>query len=477
MEHGSKIKANCEANDNVILMFANLFTKDISIATIEADNTDKEMNTNEHNSIDIQAITTISFNSSGLGDQLDEVRRALNARNVSIYHSTLLDFVKIEADNSQQSTAVSGVTFALNSAPSGSESNYRYNSGVYVKVANGTTGADIFYSDDSETTDRYKQMVSCTDANDFVGKTITNFYEVINKNNGNMIDLRPLITGQSLNDESAHEVKIVANFNMAFNSNGINDQFAVRESGSEAGTIVKGQASLAYQPNDTTYSNNTSVLQDASPVNRKFYRQPALKTELYYNTLNTESLATADAKTKTNAMLGINPFDEGTTTTSAINTWGNYDATQLPGAGTATQVKWTLSLYRREKFGNSAEYGTPLNITDYLTGIKFYGYDSVTAEKGSEISQDPSSTSTELVFKGARSAFEDVTPNRFLSYIDYNVKTGTALESASQFYSNYKVILTAELVGDTNSRASDHIIYTNARLDPAFIDKVTGGSP
>ena len=477
LEHGSNIKANCEANDNVILMFANLFTKDISIATIEADNTDKEMNTNEHNSIDIQAITTISFNSSGLGDQLDEVRRALNARNVSIYHSTLLDFVKIEADNSQQSTAVSGVTFALNSAPSGSESNYRYNSGVYVKVANGTTGADIFYSDDSETTDRYKQMVSCTDANDFVGKTITNFYEVINKNNGNMIDLRPLITGQSLNDESAHEVKIVANFNMAFNSNGINDQFAVRESGSEAGTIVKGQASLAYQPNDTTYSNNTSVLQDASPVNRKFYRQPALKTELYYNTLNTESLATADAKTKTNAMLGINPFDEGTTTTSAINTWGNYDATQLPGAGTATQVKWTLSLYRREKFGNSAEYGTPLNITDYLTGIKFYGYDSVTAEKGSEISQDPSSTSTELVFKGARSAFEDVTPNRFLSYIDYNVKTGTALESASQFYSNYKVILTAELVGDTNSRASDHIIYTNARLDPAFIDKVTGGSP
>ena len=52
----------------------------------------------------------------------------------------------------------------------------------------------------------------------------------------------------------------------------------------------------------------------------------------------------------------------------------------------------------------------------------------------------------------------------------YDVITGTELQSAEQFYSNYKVVLTAELVGNTSSKANDHIIYTNAKLDPSFID-------
>lgn len=487
LESGEKIKANCEKNDNVILMFANLFTKDISITTVEADNADKEMGTSGQSAIDIRAITKVSFNSTGLGNQLNEVRRTLNDRDVEIYDSTQLQFVKIEADSTQQTIAVDGVAFTLNSAPSESLQNYMYNSGVYAKMADGTTGENIFYSADSETTDRYKQVVSCTNSNtDFVGSRITNFYEVINKNSGYLIDIRPYLTGEYFGEETPHEVEIVANFKMTYNPNGILEQFALRESGSSAGTIVKGLASLAYQPDGTTYSTNTSDLVDAMPLNRKYYRKDASKTTLYYNVVTSNTLASADAKIKTNSVLGINPLDKDTDTRSAISTWGNYDASQLSGAGSATNVKWTLSIYRRQKtiqggVESGEEYGEALPINDYLKDIKLFGIDQSDASKGTEIALT-SSTLTELMYIAPRSSFEDLTlrnnpeddtekTNKFISYVDFNVVTGADLETASQFYSNYKVILTAELVGDASSKASDHVIYTNARLDPSFVDK------
>ena len=492
LEYGSNIKATCEKNDSVILMFANMFTKTVNILTIEDDDFDKEMSTNEKNDINIRAVTSLAFNSSGLGDQLNEVRRTLNNRDVEIYHSTHLQFIKIEADNTQQNTAVDGVTFSLNSSPSESANNYLYNNGVYARMADGTTGVDIFYSADTETTDRYKRVVSCTDSNtDFSGSRVTNYYETINKDNGNLINLRPYLTGESFGDNTAHEVKIVSNFKMTFNPNGIMEQFAIREGSSEAGTIVKGLAALAYQEAGTTYSNNTSELIDSTPVNRKYYRKDASKTSLRYNVVTDSTLASANAKTKTNSVLGINPFDEYTQTRSSISSWGNYDASQLAGADTATSIKWTLSLYRRQKNveinettglpeETGEEYGSALPINDYLKSIKFFGINS-DATKGSEITLT-SSTSTELTYIAPRGSFEDITlrnnpddstekTNRFISYVDYDVITGTELETATQFYSNYKVILTAELVGDASSKASDHIIYTNARLDPSFIDK------
>lgn len=487
LESGDRIKANCEKNDNVILMFANLFTKNISITTVENDNADKEMSTSGQNAIDIRALTTISFNSTGLGNQLNEVRLTLDDRDVEIYDSTQLQFVKIEADNSQQTIAVDGVNFSLNSAPSESSQNYIYNSGVYAKMADGTTGENIFYSSNTETSNRYKQVVSCTNSStDFSGSRITNFYEIINKNGGSLIDIRPYLTGEYFNDGTPHEIEIVANFKMTYNPNGILEQFALRESGSTAGTIIKGQAALAYQQDGTTYSTNTSDLVDATPLNRKYYRKDASKTTLYYNVVTSNTLSSADAKLKTNAVLGINPLDTGTGTRSAISTWGNYDASQLAGASSATNVKWTLSIYRRQKAivggeETGDEYGGALAINDYLKEIKLYGINQSDATKGTEITLT-SSTATELTFIAPRASFEDLTlrndpsddtekTNKFVSYVDFKVITGTELESAEQFYSNYKVILTAELVGDTSSKASDHIIYTNARLDPSFVDK------
>lgn len=480
-----KMIASCNANDREILMFANLFTKDITIKTIENDDSDVLMGSDGQSSLNVQAISTINFNSTALGDQLNEVKGALDQRNVSVFHSTQLQLKRFDTDGSSKTIAVDGTQFTLAPAASGYEHNYEYNSGIYVNKLEGDTGTS-YYNNNNNTGDEYLQVISCAGSNGLSGNRVTNFYEVVNKNNGSSIDLRPYLTGSTAVgfDGNVHEVKVVANFSMEFTANGIIDQFSQRTSDTaREGSTVSGMAALAYSEDDTSYSNNKSELKNAIPNGRRYYRKEAAKTELRYNVLTDDTLASADAKIKTNAVLGINPFDEGmsTKTMSSISTWGNYNTTQLAGADKAAQVKWTLTLYRRERKNSTAkEYGDPLPINQYLKNIKLYGIAS-DATKGSEVSLTSGSltTDTELIYTASRASFEDMTvkinsedtvTNKFIAYIDYDVITGTELQSAEQFYSNYKVVLTAELVGNTSSKANDHIIYTNAKLDPSFID-------
>ena len=62
-------------------------------------------------------------------------------------------------------------------------------------------------------------------------------------------------------------------------------------------------------------------------------------------------------------------------------------------------------------------------------------------------------------------------------HVDYTVLTGSAFESAGLDYSNYKIIISAELVktGELNdplliSQAENFLIYTNARIYPGYMD-------
>ena len=50
-----------------------------------------------------------------------------------------------------------------------------------------------------------------------------------------------------------------------------------------------------------------------------------------------------------------------------------------------------------------------------------------------------------------------------------NVLTG---DSEHNEYANYKIMLTAELVGASNSWKDSYIIYTNAKFDPSVIDEI-----
>ena len=44
-------------------------------------------------------------------------------------------------------------------------------------------------------------------------------------------------------------------------------------------------------------------------------------------------------------------------------------------------------------------------------------------------------------------------------------------DSTHNEYANYKIVLTAQLLGAKNSKNHDYIIYTNAKIDPSVIDE------
>lgn len=48
-----------------------------------------------------------------------------------------------------------------------------------------------------------------------------------------------------------------------------------------------------------------------------------------------------------------------------------------------------------------------------------------------------------------------------------NVITG---DTGNREYANYKIYMTAELTGSTNTWKDSYIIYTNAKFDPSVID-------
>jgi hypothetical protein len=473
LEDNDKIKARCAINDGQTLLFANLFTQNTTIMTIADNATNDQLmgGTEGAGSIVVQAVNEIKFNTTGMGEQLPRVITQLNARNIPLYQSTQLSLKKTQSA-STTTVAVDGVSFEMVNAEatSGFSDYYNYNSGVYVKVNADGTGVKYSYDNQGNVNGYYQQVIACN-TDDITGERVTNFYEVQNTANGSLIDLRPYLTGAAFGSNSQYEVSVVSNVKMTYTAAGIEDQFPLRAAAGDVdGTIVYGRAALAYSAGGTTYSNNKSVLR-MDTVGRKYYRLGSSRTSLTYNALAPDALSLA------NDSLGINPFDDGTNTRGSVKTRGEYNATQLNSAGTASEVRWTITVYRRQPVNGGSEYGTALDISKILDSIV------VKDVNGDSVTMDSASTSASYVYQGSRSLFEDVSyrtnpnntnelTNRFVVDVNFDVITGSDLESADaqQFYSNYKVVLKAELVGCNGSEATDWIIYTNAKIDPSFID-------
>jgi hypothetical protein len=120
------------------------------------------------------------------------------------------------------------------------------------------------------------------------------------------------------------------------------------------------------------------------------------------------------------------------------------------------------------------EYVTVDNIEDYVSGIRMYAED----EDPVSIPVGTGPSVTAHLYR------TEVNPNSIESvFIDFDVKTGDALTVSGIKYSNYMITLLMELeTRDGNeyiSKASaptDYIKYTNARINPDFIEFFSGGN-
>lgn len=441
-----KINGAVQNNHSVQLNFADLFSNTIEVETLEG-NTNVVMD-DVKNDVNITTVSTITFNTTDK-DLISALKALLKNNNISIYHSSHIFMNKRNTNGGVAEKMIGDID------------------GIEM-----IKGADTIAAYDStgvELTEPPKLEYDTV-----CGKASANFFEISEQNNEKAIDLRPWLTAGETG--VAPEVKIKTSFKIIYTHSGIVTQFPERQNSAEntdVGTYVSARSSLAYDAADTTYSSSVSdTVEDSKKC--LYYRNAMTDASLKFNAYHPISSGTpdedrGDGQTKANDQLGINTFDEETETKSLIHTNGIYDASQLSALDKKNlKIRWTIELQCKQD-----GYTDDLKLSDYLNSVTIKGVDEQTLEtfNSGELGK------TKLEYSAARDNFEELdNAGLFDVYIDFDVKTGADLEAVENaFYSNYKIVLTASLYEGSamidGSAADDYIIYTNAHIDPKFIDK------
>lgn len=441
-----KINGAVQNNHSVQLNFADLFSNTIEVETLEG--TTNVVMDDDKNYVNITTVSTIKFNTTDK-DLISALRTLLKNNNISIYHSSHV-FMNKRSTNK-------GAAEKMIGAIDGIEMIERAN----TIAAYDSTGMEL--------TDPTKLEYDTV-----CGKASANFFEISEQNNEKAIDLRPWLTAGETG--VAPVVKIKTSFKIIYTHSGIVTQFPERQNSAEStdvGTYVSARSSLAYDAADTTYSSSVSdTVEDSKKC--LYYRNAMTDANLKFNAYHPISSGTpdedrGDGQTKANDQLGINTFDEETETNSLIHTNGIYDASQLSALDKKNlNIRWTIELQCKND-----SYSDDLKLSDYLNSVTIK---DINEQQLAFFDSSSEMNGTKLEYSNSRDKFEETdNAGLFDVYIDFDVKTGADLEAAANaFYSNYKIVLTASLYEGSamidGSAADDYIIYTNAHIDPKFID-------
>ena len=293
-----------------------------------------------------------------------------------------------------------------------------------------------------------------------------------------MVDYTYTLSGQEWTKTLGGRIQDAAGQEMVTIRYGGSDLKKALESAENDETAVKVTAviTLTYATADYFPERNTSNSNDnsgisaiaASRIANTESQLPITSTKRsqegekrYYITNRSQASLTYSAVDRTGVgdttqQLGINPWDTSVNRSDIIYTRADYD---YSGVDTevltdAKNIKYTMELFQKNKNGTYDETN-PLVIGSYLEDIsKTNGGKTVSSgEKSKQWTEKFSPNDTKHEF----------------TQIRFAPLTGSEFESVGYTYSNYKVRLTAVLLNEkgeeiSGTKASDYIIYTNARI-------------
>lgn len=457
-----KISSSGKELHSVQINLANLFSNTISVTTVDSDtSTNIEMN-DIKNDVNVHVTSVIKFNYTDV-DELNNLKALLTTNSIPIYHSKHVYMNKRSTNNGAAEKIIGDI-----------ES---------IKMISDSYNTITAYStyDKYESTENVKiSEPSPKSYSDVNGEAVTNFFEVREMNEGNEINIADYLT--SGDPGVAPTVVVDSCFKIKYSHAGIIVQFPERDKSEESsniGTSVSARSSLAYSPSDTTYSSSMSDIAEDS-AKRLYYRYQMTDADLKFNVYHTDidksEEVSGDIITKANDQLGINIFDSGTDKKSVIQTKGIFDASQLSALEKNNlNVRWTIELRcKQDNYSDDKD----LKLLDYLNGITVKDVDENTLATLTNSSSEGimQNEGKKWYYQAERSKFEEIdNPGLFDIYLDFDVKTGADLQAvANAFYSNYKIVLTATLCEGSSpidgTSDDDYLIYTNARLDPTFVN-------
>ncbi len=246
------------------------------------------------------------------------------------------------------------------------------------------------------------------------------------------------------NDETA--VKVTAVITLTYATADNFPQRKTSNNNDNSGISVVGTSRIANTESQLPITRNKATKEHKN----RYYVANQSKATLNYSA--TDGSGVGD----TTQQLGINPWDTSVNRSDIIYTRADYD---YSGVDTevltnAKSIKYTMELFQKNENGTYDETN-PLVIESYLEDIsKTNGGKAVSSgEKSKQWTEEFSSNDTKHEF----------------AQIRFAPLTGTEFEKKRYIYSNYKVRLTAVLLNESGTeidgtKASDYIIYTNARI-------------
>ena len=272
-------------------------------------------------------------------------------------------------------------------------------------------------------------------------------YGSVQENGGSAI----FINGVPLNNYLVNGgVSISSDLSLVYTGDGnIQAQFPGKSNpqNTDIGVSVTGQSSMCFDPDSAATSTNITTLEDEANK-LYYYREISKNAVLYYNVITNNIYGDL-------SNLGLNPLDSNDPLIVEIETLGVYSIGDIMvEAEGYNYIKCSIQLTCKQN-----SYATPLEIGEYIE----------------KINSDTSLSTLKYEYMLDR---EDLTSTLLTIPIKYLVFTGADFEERTDhYYSNYMLTLTVQLSKDaggtellSESRATNYIIYTNARIIPEFIE-------
>ena len=244
------------------------------------------------------------------------------------------------------------------------------------------------------------------------------------------------------------------------------DKFPVRDTAvtsDNSGTSVVGVSRIANTSTQLPITENKKTDENQ---NRYYVTNPS-KAKLTYSSVNVDPNVTSD----TTQQLGVNPWDTVNNRSDMIYTRADYDYSNVDAAvlNNANKIRYKMELFQKNATGSYDET-KPLPIKDYLQNtVKENGSTEASTAGSSETS------GTGTVYQWEES-FKSDDGRHQIARFRYAPFTGEAFERKNYTYANYRVRLTVVLLDDKGNeldgtKATDYIIYTNARISQEIMQQ------
>lgn len=244
------------------------------------------------------------------------------------------------------------------------------------------------------------------------------------------------------------------------------DKFPVRDTAvtsDNSGTSVVGVSRIANTSTQLPITENKKTKENK---NRYYVTNPS-KAKLTYSSVNVDPNVTSD----TTQQLGVNPLDMVNNRSDMIYTRADYDYSNVDATvlNKANKIRYKMELFQKNETGSYDET-KPLSIKDYLQNtVKENGSTEASPAGSSETS------GTGTVYQWEES-FKSDDGRHQIARFRYAPFTGEAFERKNYTYANYRVRLTVVLLDDKGNeldgtKATDYIIYTNARISQEIMQQ------